>query len=119
MTIDLQVINLRDDLEIEEYVFSELGRVADHYESRLGRIAVQVSDEGHSRSNNSKSCSIDFHILGSVVSHVEAKAENACAAVRKAIKLLELAVAKRLPSSKVETTPDPNEVAELTEFAND
>lgn len=115
MTVDMQVINLRNNPNVESFARNEIQRVAEHFETRLGRVTMHVSDEGHSERHSPKRCSVDFRVLGNGVSHVEAKAENTYAAIRKAIARMEHALSKRLRRRTRETIRHPDAGDEPTD----
>ena len=117
MSIDLQVINQRQNPQVEKFVFDQLGRLASRFENRLANVEVRIQHAGQSKHGGEKRCTIDTNLatLGSV--HVSAEDSNVYEAIHKAILRLTKLIGKKM--SKLDHSTARHRLARNQQFAQE
>ena len=95
MSIDLQIVNQRQNPQVERFVFDQLNRLAERFDNRLANVQVRIQHDGQARHGGDKRCSIDTNLstLGAV--HVSAQDTNVYEAIHKAMQRLGKLIAKK------------------------
>lgn len=95
MSIDLQVINQRQNPQVEKFVFDQLGRMASRFENRLASVEVRIQHAGRSKNGGEKRCTIDTNLTALGAIHVSAEDTNVYEAIHKAILRLSTLIGKK------------------------
>lgn len=94
MTMQVNVINKKRNLDIERYARERLDLVIGRFADRISHVELHVVDENGTKGGEDKICTIDIKLVPRGQLHVRARNENLYSAIVKAVHRAETVVAK-------------------------
>jgi ribosomal subunit interface protein len=92
----INLVNRRNNPELEDFVTSRLERTAERFSDRISHVDVRFADENGAKGGADKTCSIDLRLIGRGDIHVSAHGDNIYTVASNAIHRAEAALTKTI-----------------------